>query len=180
MKKWFDKIFRPRYYAGSLAEDIFERQAVTAKWIMERISQDREAMKGYRDVAGRSVKRGDFICRNCRSAEIEVKCKTKYSWRGEDCYWLEYRHVVRHSEMKNRVTRAPVVFAFYERAGCAVLEDTLRMVDLDFLLGTRDYRGGKLYNSRRRCIAVPFRYTRPGFEVLEILTKSRAVARRYQ
>ena len=77
MKRLFDAVFRPHYYAGARAEEIFEQQAEAARWIMERISQEKKTIMKYKDVARSSVKRGDFICRNCCNAEIEVKCKTK-------------------------------------------------------------------------------------------------------
>ena len=171
MKRLFDAVFRPHYYAGTRAEEIFVQQAEAARWIMERISQEKETITRYRDVAGSSVKRGDFICRNCCNAEIEVKCKTRYSSRNEGSYYLlEYSHIKRHERMKEEITNTPIVFAFYERKGRSVLKDTLRMIDLDFLLGTPDYKKGELYDKRNKCIKIPFRYTREGFKVLDILS----------
>ena len=165
-------VVHPEFHAGDRAEAVFLRQAAEARpgpWVMERISQAKETIGGYKRAAGRSVKRGDFICRNCCNAEIEVKCKTKYSSKQYgDYYLVEYSQIKRHEAMKE-VTRSPVVFAFYERDGRAVLEGTLRMVDLDFLLRTSDYRNGKLYDRSTKCLRVPFRYTRAGFRVLEIL-----------
>ena len=184
-KKLLGAVFRSRYYAGAEAEEryhagaeaeeIFERQAraETPPWPMERISQDKEGISAYKDVAGGSVKRGDFICRRGCHAEVEVKCKTKYGHSGDYYYLLEYSEIMRHERMKG-VTNAPVVFAFYEREGRSVLVDTLRMIDLDFLRGSQDYKEGKLYVEKTKCIKVPFRYTREGFEVLDILSKRRS------
>ena len=86
---------------------------------------------------------------------------------------IEYSHIKRHQRMKDEITSAPVVFAFYERKGRSVLMDTLRMIDLSFLLGSRDYKNGRLYDKRTKCIMVPFGYTRERFEVLDILSKKR-------
>ena len=171
----FDAVFRPHYYAGAVAEEIFEQQARAEKppWPVEKISQDKEGIGVYKDVAGGSVKRGDFICRRGCNAEIEVKCKTKYGHPGDYYYLLEYSEVMRHERMKG-VTSASVVFAFYERKGRSVLVDTLRMIDLKFLLESSDYKRGVLYDKRTKCIKVPFRYTREGFEVLDILSKRRS------
>lgn len=171
MKILFDYVFRPHYYAGAIAEEVFVQQAHEAKWPMERISQEKETMRTYKDVAGSSVKRGDFICRNCHNAEIEVKCKTKYSSRDVgDCYMIEYSHIKRHKRMKDKVTNSPIVFAFYERKGRSVLKDTLRMIDLDSLLRASDYKRGELYDKKLKCIKIPFRHTFEGFEVLDILS----------
>ena len=173
VKRVVDAVFRPHYYAGSVAEDVFERQALDARppWVVERIPQSKEAMQRYRVVAGRSVKRADFIVRNCRGAEVEVKCKTRYTRGGDEHYLLTYSELKRHEAMRDSVTHAPVVFAFYERDGRRVLSETLRMVDLAFLLQTSDYRSGKLYVPQKRSLMVPFRYMRPGFKVLEILSR---------
>ena len=84
---------------------------------------------------------------------------------------IEYSQIMRHKEMMKKVTNASVVFAFYERKGRSVLMDTLRMIDLNYLLRLRDY--GKLYDKRTKCIKIPFRYTREGFKVLDILSKKR-------
>ena len=172
MKRLFDYVFRPHYYAGARAEEIFMQQAHEAKWTMERISQEKETMGTYKDVAGTSVKRGDFICRNCGHAEIEVKCKTRYFSKdaGDYYYLIGYGHIKRHQRMKDKITGAPVVFAFYERKGRSVLMDTLRMIDLSFLLESRDYKNGILYDKKTKCIKIPFRYTREGFKVLDILS----------
>jgi len=173
IKRVVDAVFRPHYYAGSVAEDVFERQALDARppWVVERIPQSKEAMRQYRAAAGRSVKRADSIVRNCGGAEVEVKCKTRYTRHADEYYLLTYSELKRHEAMRDSVTHAPVVFAFYERAGRKVLLETLRMVDLAFLFRTSDYRSGKLYLPQQKSLMVPFRYTRRGFEVFEILSR---------
>lgn len=173
VKRVVDALFRPHYYAGSVAEDVFERQALDARppWVVERIPQSKEAMQRYRAAAGRSVKRADFIVRNCGGAEVEVKCKTRYTRGRDEYYLLTYSEVKRHEAMRDSITHAAVVFAFYQRAGRTVLPETLRIVDLAFLFRTSDYRAGKLYLPQQKALMLPFRYMRPGFEVLEILSR---------
>lgn len=173
VRRAVDALFRPHYYAGSVAEDVFERQAFDARppWVVERIPQSKEAMQRYRAAAGRSVKRADFIVRNCGGAEVEVKCKTRYIRGRDEYYLLTYSEVKRHEAMRDSITHAAVVFAFYERAGRRVLPETLRMVDLAFLFRTSDYRAGNLYLRQQKALMLPFRYMRPGFEVLEILSR---------
>ena len=48
MKRLFDYVFRPQYYAGTRAEEIFMQQAHEARWSMERISQEKETRSGPR------------------------------------------------------------------------------------------------------------------------------------
>jgi len=166
VRVWFQSLFQPALAAGTRAEWHFSWLAEQKGWILERVDQTRAGMSRYRAAAGRSVKRGDYICRNCGNAEIELKCKTLY--HDHDCYFIEYREIMRLQEMQ-RITGAPVVFALMERAGSGVRPGSLRMVKLDFLLDTHDYRAGRLYVPSTKCVRVPLKYTRPGFEVLRIM-----------
>lgn len=161
-------IFRPHLAAGLKAEKIFAQQALQNRWLLEKIPQDKENFKRYKEVASDPVKRGDFICRNCNNLEIEVKCKSVYSKKSTKVFLIEYSQIKRHMEM-NKLTDSKTIFAFYERNGSSVVENSLRMVDLDFLQSTHDYKKGRLYNAKLKCVEIPFKYTRPGFEVLSIL-----------
>lgn len=171
IKRLFLLIFSPHFLAGLKAEEIFEKQALENSWIVEKIPQDQATFGKYK-IGNKPVKRGDYICRNCDNAEVEVKCKKQYGANGSKYYLLEYSHIKRHQEMQN-ITNSNIVFAFYQRNGADVFQDTLRMVDLGFLLQANDYKSGKLYDKRIKCIKVPLKYTRPNFEVLGIL-KSRS------
>jgi hypothetical protein len=169
VRVWFQALIYPQLAAGTRAEWHFAALARQKRWIIERVDQRSATMAQYRTHAERSVKRGDWICRNCgtySNVEIELKCKTLY--RDESCYFIEYSEIMRLKEMQ-RITGAPVVFALMERAGSGVRPGSLRMVLLDFLLQTHDYYAGRLYDERSKCVRVPLKYTRPGFEVLRIL-----------
>jgi len=166
IKRLFLLIFYPHFLAGLKAEEAFAKQAWENSWIVERIPQDRASFEKYK-LGNKFVKRGDYICRNCNNAEIEVKCKKQYGANDNKYYLLEYRQIKRHREMQ-AITNANVIFAFYQRNGADFLQNTLRMVDLDFLRRTKDYKSGKLYDKRTKCIRVPLKYTRPNFEVLEL------------
>lgn len=165
IRLWFRSLFNPALAAGARAEWHFSTLARQRRWAVERVDQSRAGISQYRAVAGRSVKRGDYICRNCGNAEIELKCKTLY---GDGSYYIEYGEMMRLKEMQ-RITGAPIVFALMERVGSGVRPGSLRMFHLDFLLQTHDYRAGRLYDERTRCVRVPLKYTRPGFEVLRML-----------
>jgi len=175
-KVLFMDYFYPSLSAGHKAEQLFERQAAENKWIIEKIAQDKESFEKYRSVATSPVKRGDYICRNCNNAEIEVKCKTSYTNPDGRYFLIEYSHIKRHLEM-NKITGSKTVFAFYERLRSNPIPHSLRMVDLDFLIHTHDYQKGKLYNKSTKCIIVPFKYTRDGFKVLEILAANNTSAK---
>src|SRR4051794_4961788 len=74
IRLWFDSYFHPHLAAGARAEFHFAALAEQKRWVLERVDQRRGGLAKYRAVAGRSVKRGDYICRNCNNAEIELKC----------------------------------------------------------------------------------------------------------
>jgi hypothetical protein len=166
IRLWFDSYFHPALAAGTRAELHFGALAEQKRWVLERVDQSRGGLAKYRAVAGRSVKRGDYICRNCNNAEIELKCKTLY--HNDNCFYIEYREIKRLQEMQ-RITGSRVVFALMERDGSGVRHGSLRMFLLDFLMGTFDYQAGRLYNKRMKCVRVPLKYTLPGFEVLRKL-----------
>jgi hypothetical protein len=166
LRLWFQALFQPALVAGIRAEWHFSALAEQKRWVLERVDQSRGGLAKYRALAGRSVKRGDYICRNCGNAEIELKCKSLY--RGDDCYYIEYSEIKRLQEMQ-RITGAPVVFALMERVGSGVRPGSLRMCQLDFLMQTQDYRHRRLYDAATKCIRVPLKYTLPGFQVLRMM-----------
>ncbi len=172
--KVFLKFYKPHIFAGLKAENVFEKQAMDNSWLVEKIPQDKKSFKKYTKIR-KKVKRADFMCRNCNGVEIEVKCKTQYGSVDNKYYLIDYADIKKHLEMK-KITNEKVVFAFYERNGANVDENSLRMVDLDFLLKTYDYKAGKLYDAKNKSIKILLKYTRPKFLVLEIL-KSRKTQR---
>ena len=139
---WF---FRPHFIAGERAEYQFRKDAQKDGWIVEKIDQSKESIQQYKNRFGSSVKRGDFICRNCNSIEIEVKCLQKYDYDGEACYYLSYSDWKRHESMIQQLKVADLVFAFYGRNGRFPEENSLKMVSMTSLKNTQDYREGKLY-----------------------------------
>jgi hypothetical protein len=167
VRLWYQSLFHPALAAGLRAEFHFAALAERKRWALERVDQSRSGMAKYRALLERSVKRGDYICRNCKDTDIELKCKTLYR-RGEECFYIEYSEIKRLQEMQ-RITGSRVVFALMERVGSGVRPGSLRMFLLDFLLGTHDYRNGRLYDAKSKCLRVPLKYTRPGFEVLRML-----------
>ncbi|WP_089726044.1 hypothetical protein [Candidatus Thiosymbion oneisti] len=67
-KRLFLLIFSPHFFAGLKAEEVFEKQALENSWIVEKIPQDQTSFEKYRK-SDKSIKRGDYICRNCNNSE---------------------------------------------------------------------------------------------------------------
>lgn len=168
LQLWVQSFRTPELVAGRRAEFHFEALAQRKRWALERVDQSRESMDKYRALSSRSVKRGDYLCRNCQNVEIELKCKKLYIRHNEPFFYMDYSEIKRLEEMQ-AITGTPVVLAFMERDGSDARPGSLRMAKLDFVLNSNDNRRGLLYDERSKCLRIPFKYTRPGFEVLRLL-----------
>jgi hypothetical protein len=155
-------LFNPRFAAGRNAEQLFEELAHQSGWIVERIPQDRASFDKYAQSSARSIKRGDFIIRNARNTEVEVKCFSRFDWNTPG-YLLRYSHVKRHEQMQH-LTESPVVFAIFERRGRRPVPGSLRMVPLSDLLGRRS--PDIQYLPNQKCLHIPLDSMYRGFDLL--------------
>jgi hypothetical protein len=172
LRNAYNWIFQPQFYAGHAAENHCAELAERSRWVVERIDQSQAGFAKYRNASSEHIKRGDFICRNCGNAEIEVKClslqKGGARYPGTH-FLLNYREKKGLDQMA-KMADTRVVLALFERDGRGPVPGSLRMVALDFLCDTGDYRAGRLYDEATKCLIVPTKYTRPGFEVLDIIS----------
>jgi hypothetical protein len=158
---WYLWIFKPHFLAGERAEKHFEQLSRSRGYILEKITQDR---KSYEELENLGVKRGDYLVRNLRNLEIEVKCFTKLKYSATECYAIAYSHIKRHEEMV-KLTGEPVVFAIFERNGRDVVENSLRMIPLRELTGQRT--NGIFYDSRIKCVCIPLTLMYQDFNYFE-------------
>ncbi len=64
------------YRAGIIAQYIFREQAKQNRLILEELKQDQDSFKSYtHNSEFKKIKRGDFLIRNVRNLEIDVKCR---------------------------------------------------------------------------------------------------------
>jgi hypothetical protein len=155
-------LFNPHFAAGRKAEQLFEELAHQSGWIVERIPQDRESFDKYAQSSARSIKRGDFIIRNARNTEVEVKCFSRFDWNAPG-YLLRYSHVKRHEEMQH-LTESSVVFAIFERRGRHPVRGSLRMIPLSDLLGRRSPE--IQYLPKQKCLHIPLDKMHRGLDLL--------------
>lgn len=152
----------PHFAAGRNAELLFEQLAYENGWTVEKIPQDRGGFDKYTANSVGGIKRGDYIIRNLRNTEVEVKCFSRS--RGHTPgYLLKYSHVKRHEGMQ-RMTETPVVFAIFERQGRHPVPGSLRMIPLSALTGRRDREIA--YVKKRKSLHIPLTSMYPGFELL--------------
>lgn len=155
----------PRFAAGRKAEELFAQLAYDNGWTVEKISQDRSSFDKYAMNSARGIKRGDYIIRNLRNTEVEVKCFSRSRWRSPG-YLLKYSQVKRHEGMQ-QMTESPVVFAIFERRGRNPVAESLRMIPLSALTGRRSRE--ITYVKKSKSLHIPLTSMVPGFELLRSL-----------
>lgn len=125
-----------RFRGSMKAEQLFMKQALSQGYMLEVIDQNPLSFKQYYDVSSEfmKIKRGDFLIRNVRNIEIEVKCKTIYWENRKPYFYFEKEHLEKHLKMQE-YTKTPVILAIYER-----LKDNenpnpekLYMIDMDYI-----------------------------------------------
>jgi hypothetical protein len=156
-------LFYPHLAAGRNAELAFEQLAHEQGWVVEKIPQDRDGFSKYAAASARGIKRGDYIVRNLRNTEIEVKCFS-LSRGANPGYLLRYSHVKRHEGMQD-MTESAVVFAIFERRGRHPVPGSLRMIPLSEL--TRGRSREIAYVERLKSLHIPLSSMYPGFGLLE-------------
>jgi hypothetical protein len=152
----------PHFAAGKKAEQLFEQMAYENGWTVEKIPQDRSSFDKYAKHSARGIKRGDYIVRNLRNTEVEVKCFSRSRWRTPG-YLLKYSHVKRHEGMQE-LTDTPVVFAIFERRGRNPVRESLHMIPLSALTGRRSRE--ITYVQKNKSLHIPLASMYPGFELL--------------
>jgi len=157
------KVFlNEKFKAGVKAQVLFQKQALEAEWIAEVISQDQTSFEVYTHNTKLSIKRGDFLIRNAGNLEIEVKCLTYYEKQGEYFIYLSYRDLKKHENME-KITKVPVVIAFYKREGSEPDPDSLRMIMVKHILDD----GSIEYDDHCKCKVIPIAKALPGFKIVE-------------
>ena len=161
---WYRWIFKPHFLAGERAEQHFEQLSGSRGYVLEKIPQDKKNFGKYANNSQNHIKRGDFLVRNLKNLEVEVKCFTKRKYPATECFVIAYSHIKRHEEMVN-LTGEPVVFAIFERNGRDIVENSLRMIPLRELTGQR--RNGIFYDKRIKCVCIPLTLMYQDFSYFE-------------
>ena len=139
IQHWYRWMFKPHFFAGERAEQHFQQLSELKGYVLEKIPQDKAIFGKYASNSQNRIKRGNFLVRNLKHLEIEVKCLTKRKYRATECYAVGYSHIERHEEMMS-LTGEPVVFAIFERNDRDVVENSLKMIPLKELTERRKGR----------------------------------------
>lgn len=164
-RQMFDFLFRPHFYCGSKAEEIFEELCADEKLICQRLDQDKRSFRRQVEAGHPGAKRPDFIIRNRENAEVEVKAYSPRMYRGRLSYFLAWQHVARHREGV-KVTGARLYIAFFARSGRAVDRISLRMIRLDDLAIVRQRPKGVIYSKWHKGLWIPVDCLQRGFAAI--------------
>ncbi len=123
--------------AGIKAQELFKIQALKAEYILEELSQDKDSFKFYTGITTEylKIKRGDFLIRNVKNIEVDVKCRSFYKSEklNDWCFDFNVDHLERHRNMSN-FTGSSVVIAIYQRVNTDIPKsDSLRMIEISHM-----------------------------------------------
>lgn len=163
--KYYKNLSDEKFRAGIKAEKLFKEQAISHGLMIENLSQDPESFKAYTvNSNDEGIKRGDYIIRNARNLEIEVKCFSYYN----NSIYFKYEHYLKHKNMQS-FTGSPIVIAFYERNGDSPIESSLKMISLDTIneKNNKEIR----YDKQKRCFIIPVTLAQEKFTLIDGILK---------
>ncbi len=156
-------LFNPHLAAGHKAEQAFEKLCEQNGYAWEKISQDKQSFRRYAALT-KYAKRGDYLIRN-NNVEVEVKCLKVYGNKTPYQY-LAWKDLKRHKQMED-FTRSRVVFAFFEKNGRKVREDSVRMIPLAELMPAQNRKFGIFYDEKNKSLRIPRHVMHSGFELFK-------------
>lgn len=158
---WANSWFR----AGIKAQELFKQQSKDKELILEELFQDQESFKSYTNTAKEtSIKRGDFLVRNIRNIEIDVKCRNFYKKNNELVFNFKVQHYYMHKHMME-FTQTPILIAVYENVNDSPDPDSLLMFEIEWISkNSLDIIDVK---NTGKCFQIPVKLTYPNFELLE-------------
>ncbi len=169
--------------AGIKAQELFKKQALEEEYILEELSQDSDSFKAYTNVKEEylQIKRGDFLIRNVKNIEVDVKCRTFYTPKGKEynCFDFNEEHLVRHFNMYE-FTKTPIVIAVYQRELNTdnPITNSLRMIEIFHMkkvikeLGLKKIKRRNSNNEYYSVYQIPINRTMEKFSLIEHLKEN--------
>lgn len=153
------------YRAGIKAQEIFKKQAKKNNLILEELFQDQESFKSYTEAVKKvPIKRGDFLIRNIRNLEIDVKCRKFYEVNGQLVFNFKVQHYYMHKNMMD-FTKTPIIIAVYENIDNIPNSNNLRMFSIEWIQENK--LNIENFKNIGKCFQIPVKETFEGFELLE-------------
>lgn len=162
--------------AGIKAQILFKKQALKEGYILEELSNDQVTFKNYTGISKEylKIKRGDFLVRNVKNIEIEVKCRNFYEIDEIKYFDFNCEDLERHRNM-SKFTNSEIIIALYERKPGTdkPISTSLRTIEVSYMYKLvdelkleqilRTNSKGEAYNVYR----FPIKRTAPKFARIE-------------
>jgi hypothetical protein len=153
-----------KFRNGLLAQDIFKEVARKQKFIVELVPQDSESFADYNIIDSFTVKRADFVIKNCKDIEVEVKCLSFYTSKNVSYFYIRY-HELKKLERMNRIIGKQTILAVFDQAQVRSGETSLKMIELSTIF--RENKKSVVYDEATKCFKVPLDLLSPGLDILE-------------
>jgi hypothetical protein len=154
--------------AGILAQFLFKEQAEKEKLILEELKQDQSSFKSYTKVSSfsKKIKRGDFLIRNVRNLEIDVKCRGFKSRNGETYFHFNVEDLEKHMNMMS-FTKTPIIIAVYERKENGLpCPNNLFMFNIEDIYKEKDKLRSYNVETSGKCYEIGLSHTVKGFDLV--------------
>lgn len=149
---------------GILAQEIFKKEAIKRSFMIEDIPQDQTSFISYNIIDSFTVKRADFVIKNCKDIEVDVKCLSMYTTNSIQYFYIRY-HEIKKLERMNSLIDKKTVLAIFKQHSIQADEDSLKMIELSTI--HKENNRSVIYDKNTKCFKIPLDLTTPGFKLLE-------------
>lgn len=166
--KKYINLVEEKFRAGIKAEKLFKKQAIEHGLMVEDLSQDPESFKAYKSNSKAGIKRGDYLIRNARNLEIEVKCFSYYFINKKEYIYFSLEQYYKHLNMK-KFTGSPIIIAFYKRDKDTPIKDSLKMIDLQTI--QEELYKKVFVDKEEKVLKIPIYLTKEKFTLIDDIKK---------
>lgn len=150
------------FRAGMKAQQLFKEQARRESLMLEEINQDVDSFANYKlDKTSTCYKRVDFLVRNYRNLEIEVKCKRFYPDKNPKVFYFNVQDLLKHTNMQES-SQTPIILAIYERSKDGGIIEEPNFVSIDMINKNKNKLKIEPKNNED-CYKIPISYLKKGF-----------------
>lgn len=155
------------YRAGLKAQEHFKTQSKKEGLILEELMQDKVSFQQYL-ISNEyvAIKRGDFLVRNFRNLEVDVKCRSfRYLSDGELSFRFSCKDVEKHLNMQE-YTQTPIIIAVYQRNGDNFKKGIPFFISIDRIKELSSRLGKVLVENIGECYEIPLKLTIQSFDYI--------------
>ncbi|MBB4806993.1 hypothetical protein HNP38_002289 [Chryseobacterium defluvii] len=153
-----------KFRNGLRAQEMFEETARKLQFMVEVIPQDTKSFINYNILDSFTIKRADFVIKNCKDIEVDVKCLSFYTIKNIQYFYIRYYELMKLERMNSLIDKRTVL-ALYDQSKIKYEENSLRMIELSTIF--KENNKSVIYDKNTKCFKIPLDLTTDGFELLE-------------